>query len=479
VATDVAPARPWRLLHTPTWARRRKRWEVHAIAEAVLGGLAVAGVVAGCVGFALAAAERPSFLSPPTIHGDPAWLAGPLAGHWPALTHAVGSLRWADSVALLAMTACWLLAVACARRVGLAVVLGAAVAAIAVLTLAPPFSLTDTFNYLHYGRMGPLYGLNPYTHLPIEASADPAYRWTTWHHLRSPYGPLFTLGVEALAPLGLPLAYWTLKTAVALAAVAVAVLVAVLARRAGRDPATAVAFVILNPLVLVYGIGGVHNDVFVLTLLLGGVLLTQTRGAALGGGAWTAAAAIKLSAGLAVPFLLAGAARRGRAAAGVALGALAVVVLIALAFGGHLPNDGQQSQLVIALSPANLLGLALGRGGLDPTLRHDLTIALALGTLALAAWTWRTRAWATGAAWAMVLLLMTLGWVVPWYVLWVLPFAALARRPAPRAVAVALTVYLVLIWAPASAPALHQLGAHPTATPTGRVNNRFLHSLLH
>jgi alpha-1,6-mannosyltransferase len=460
-------------------ARARRRADVAAIAEALVGLVGVAGVVGGCVGFALALAERPSFLAPPTLHGDPGWLAGPLAGLWPSLTRSVPSLEWAATLALLAMTACWLLVVACARRLGLRVVFPAAVAAIVVLTLAPPFSLTDTFNYLHYGRMEPLYGLNPYTHLPIDASADPAYRWTTWHHLRSPYGPLFTFAVQALAPLGLAAEYWTLRIAVALAAIGVAVLVALLARRSGRDAATAVTFVILNPLVLIYGIGGVHNDVFVMVLLLGGVLLAQTRGAVLGGAALAAAVAVKLSAGLALPFLLVGARRRLLAILGLALAAVGVAALVHFAFGGHLPNDGQQDRLVVALSPANVLGLALGHGGLDPGLRHAFTVALAGGTALLALWTWRARDWAAGATWSAVLLLLTLGWVMPWYVLWLLPFAALAPRPAPRAVAVLLTVYLLLIWAPASAPALHQLGVYPTATATGRANNHFLHTLLH
>ena len=241
-----------------------------AVAETLGGALALGTLLAGSAGIALAAAERPSFLSPPTMHGSPAWLAGPLAGLWPALPRAIGSLRWDVTLALLAMVAGWALAVACARRVGLAAVLLTAVAADVVLVLAPPFSLTDTFNYLHYGRMGPLFGLNPYTHLPLQAAADPAYRFSTWHHLSSPYGPLFTFLTQLLAPLGLPTAYWTLKVAVALAAVAVAVLVALLARRVGRDPATAVALVALNPLVLVYGVGGLHNDVFVFALLLGG-----------------------------------------------------------------------------------------------------------------------------------------------------------------------------------------------------------------
>jgi hypothetical protein len=50
------------------------------------------------------------------------------------------------------------------------------------------------------------------------------------------------------------------------------------------------------------------------------------------------------------------------------------------------------------------------------------------------------------------LLLVTLGWVIPWYVLWLLPWAALAPSPAPRALAVALTLYLLLSWAPETAP---------------------------
>ena len=54
-------------------------------------------------------------------------------------------------------------------------------------------------------------------------------------------------------------------------------LVALLAKRLGRDPARAVAFVALNPLVLIYGVGGVHNDVFFMALLLGGALLAVSR----------------------------------------------------------------------------------------------------------------------------------------------------------------------------------------------------------
>ena len=434
--------------------------------------------MAGATVTALAAAERPSFLSPPTLHGNEGWLGGPLAGRWPQLTSSIGSLRWDVTLVLLAMTACWVLATATAPRIGLPAVLAAAVLADVVLTLAPPFSLTDTFNYLHYGRMLPLYGLDPYTALPIQARADAAYPYSSWHHLPSPYGPLFTVGTEVLAAFSLPVAYWILKISVGLAAITVAVLVALLAKRLGRNPARAVAFVALNPLVLIYGVGGVHNDVFFMALLLGGALLAVSRREVLGGSLWAAAAAIKLSAGLAIPILIAGSPRRGRATAGVAIGGAAVLALTWFAFRGHLPNDATQARLVAGLSLPNLAGLALGHGGLDAQLRGELEVMVVLVTIGLTCWTWRTRRWEVGAAWVLALLIVSLGWAMPWYVLWVLPFAALARPGAPRAAAIALTVFLLAVWAPATAPLLHRLGAHPTATATGRTNNRFMQARL-
>jgi hypothetical protein len=474
----VPSPRPLGSENPQTAVATRARGALGPIAEGAAGALALTGIVTGALGIALAAAERPSFLAPPRLHGDAPWLAGPLAGRWPRLTEVVGSLRWDVTLALMAMTACWALAVACAPRVRLAGVLAAVAVADVVSTLPPPFSLSDTFNYLHYGRMLPLYGLNPYTALPLQAAADPSYAYSTWHHLPSPYGPLFTLTTELLAPLGLATAYWTLKIAIGLAALAVAGLTVALARALGRDPARAVAFVALNPLVLVYGIGGVHNDVLFMALLLGGALLALRRREVLGGSAWAFAVAIKLSAGLAIPVLVAGASRRGRAAAGVALGGGAMLVLTWLAFAGRLPNIGDQAKLVASLSLPNLLGVAAGRGGLDAQLRGELDVALVLISIGLVAWTWRTRDWVTATAWTLTLLIVTLGWAMPWYVLWVLPFAALSERAAPRAAAIALTVFLLAVWAPATEPLLHRLGARPGATDVGREHSRFLETLL-
>ena len=137
---------------------------------------------------------------------------------------------------------------------------GATVATQAVLLLGPPLSLTDVFNYLHYGRMAANYGTNPYAALPLTVPQDPAYRWSNWHHLPSPYGPLFTLLTEALAPLSVPAAYWVWKAVLLAASIGTLVLVAIAARRLGRSPQAAIVLVGLNPLVLVYGIGGDHNE---------------------------------------------------------------------------------------------------------------------------------------------------------------------------------------------------------------------------
>ena len=50
------------------------------LAEGAAGAVAMTGVVTGALGVALAAAERPSFLAPPRLHGDAPWLAGPNSG---------------------------------------------------------------------------------------------------------------------------------------------------------------------------------------------------------------------------------------------------------------------------------------------------------------------------------------------------------------------------------------------------------------
>jgi hypothetical protein len=456
---------------------------------ALLGLLSLAGLVAGSLFVVLAAAERRSFLSPPSHAGFPRWMSGPLAGLLPSLTHDLHGLKVAFTVAVAGMFALYLIVLLCVRAVPTWAVLGAIVAVHLAFFLSPPLPLTDLFNYLNYARMGAVHGLNPYVHVPVLARHDPAYRFTTWHHLRSPYGPLFTLAIYPLAVLPLATAYWAFKAAVMGASLGCLALVWKCARMLGRSPRAAVAFVGLNPLFVVYGLGGQHNDVFMMLLVLTAVYLLLRLREVVGGAAIAAAVAVKASAGVLLPIVLLGARRRGRALAGALVGG-AVAVTVALAvFGPHLPNDGSQSKLVVPFGLANLLGLALGLGGVTSGLRTALELVLAAGVVAACVVAWRARRdeadrgrrdWLPVAAAVSLLLVLTLTWVMPWYVYWVLPLAALARGRALRVAVVVVGISLLVTWLPLSLDFAHKsLHIYPTRTSVGKQNSAYLHRLLH
>ena len=202
---------------------------------------------------------------------------------------------------------------------------------------------------------------------------DPAYHFSNWHHLPSPYGPLLTLLTEALAPLGLPTAYWTWKAIVLAAALGTLVLVALAARRLGRSPQAAVALVGLNPLVLVYGIGGAHNEPLMLLLGVAAVALAIVGWEARV--AWwdVAAGACAVARGrLQAVGRPARACRRARLAAGAcplwgvrAAPARWSLAVVALVYGGHLPATGIQDRLVTPLSVPNVIAALTGHGRAD------------------------------------------------------------------------------------------------------------------
>ncbi|MDQ4040967.1 MAG: hypothetical protein M3141_04385, partial [Actinomycetota bacterium] len=274
--------------------------------------LALGAIVAAAAVVVLIAAARPSALSPPTRGGFEGWLVGPFSGvaeAWP--DHAVlDSAAFSGLVAL--MFGCWLVVLAGVRALGVRTVLAAVVLLHALFLLGPPLPLTDVFNYLNYARLGAEHGINPYVEVPATLPSDPTYDFATWHHLLSPYGPLFTLASYALVPLGVSGGYWALKLVTVGASLGCLALVWRLAERRGTDPLFAVAFVGLNPLVLVYGVGGVHNDFLMLALMLAGVGALLAGRPGRGGAALVTAAGLKGSAGLLLPFAFAGLRAGGR-----------------------------------------------------------------------------------------------------------------------------------------------------------------------
>jgi hypothetical protein len=177
--------------------------------------------------------------------------------------------------------------------------------------------------------------------------------------------------------------------------------------------------------------------------------------------ALVAGVGVKLSAGLTRPCLLRGPARareRLRVAAGAAV-SLAVLAVIALVgFGGHalgfLGAIGEQQQLVAVHSiPAETARLV----GLDgtPTWWRQLFGGAFLALLAIELWrTARGADWRAAAGWSTLALLASTAWLLPWYVIWALPLAAVSGDRRLRAATLVFCAYAILIHLPLADPLL-------------------------
>jgi alpha-1,6-mannosyltransferase len=470
-----------------TGVRLRGPGSIAGAARAIPVAVGVSAVL-GAVGWlAAAAAQRPSTLSPPSIRAPAAWLLGPLHGLLPGLTTGVGGLH-SDLVIVLAVAgAGWAVAWVAAPAVRPAVLLGASALAQTILVVGPPLPLTDVFNYELYGRMAALHGLNPYRVLPLAAARDPVYALANWHHLSSPYGPLFTLLSQGLVGFGIHGWLWAWKALVLAGGVASVALVGAIAGRVGASPQRAIAGFGLSPLLLIAEVGGLHNDVpAMLCLLAAAWCLVRGREAPAprwidpaAGALAVAAAGIKPSFAIVVGMVVLGARDRPRAIAGAAVAAIGVGLVMLGFYGGALPDVKTQGTLVTPLSVPNLIGLAAGHGGADAAVRSAaravMAAAAVLGTVAVAA----RRGWAlTAIGVVLFCAVLALPWVMPWYLVWALPFVAVGR-PRALAPAVALaTCWLVIGGLPQLPGILHSFGYFPTRLPTGLANHREFVRLL-
>jgi alpha-1,6-mannosyltransferase len=382
---------------------------------------------------------------------------------------------------MIAMYALYVLAFTNAHRVRARWTIGALLAVHLAFFLAPPLQYTDVFNYINYGRMGVLHHLNPYTTVPmLEPHNDPAFTLSNWHWLLSPYGPLFTLFTYALVPLGVATSFWAIKLALALASLGTLALVWRCAGLLGRSRRAAVAFVGLNPIFLIWGLGADHNDTLMLFFVVLAVYLyLRSPAAPKASGAWLMVAVfIKASAALLVPIFLAAGNRRGFIRG--ALLAAIVLGLVSLSFfGPHVPGLGTQSKLVTGVGIPNLIGMALGQGGETATLHTiiDALLVLVLGACTLAVRRGRMH-WLTAGAVVLGALTVSLSWAVPWYLAWVLPFAALAPARPVRGAVVLLGVYFLLAFMPAGYLLEGKINLKPQATKLGAVHRAEIESLL-
>ncbi len=190
----------------------------------------------------------------------------------------------------------------------------------------------------------------------------------------------------------------------------------------------------LNPVVLVWSVGGAHNDLLMLLALLAGVALALRARPMTAGALLVSAAAIKASAGVAIPFLLAGGDRRGRLVAGLAAGAAAVAAVILTAFPDHAQGmvralERQQSLVGIASVPS-ALAHALGLAAVTRPELLVLHVLLAVSLAGLLAWVVRGGDAVAATGWAFLGVVVASTWLLPWYLVWPLGVRRRGRRPA-------------------------------------------------
>lgn len=334
-------------------------------------------------------------------------------------------------------------ALALVPRLGWRIVWAGILLLVTAFAVAPVLLSHDVYSYVAYARLGARHGLDPYVHAPDAVPADPAYAEVTWTEATSAYGPLFTLTTYPLAWLPVGVAVAALKAVAAVSVLGIAATVSRLAAWRGSDPLRAAAFVALNPLVLVHVVGGAHNDGLTMLLAMTGVAALLSTCELTAGATLAAAIATKLSAGVVAPFALLGAARPGRFLAGAVIASAAIAGAAWLAFGWDWlhgfglagENQSRTSQMSLPITTARLTGL-------DPDLTRLAAATLFAAAIAyLLAWTWRGGDWIRASSWATLALLLATAWLLPWYLIWLLPLAAISRDKPLQLLTLSLTAY--------------------------------------
>jgi hypothetical protein len=340
-------------------------------------------------------------------------------------------------IALLAYTGAFAGMVVLARQISTRWAI-ALTAALQLIVFAGPILIsTDVFSYIAYARMGVEHGVNPYLHGPISISGDPVYRYVgkDWIKVATAYGPLYTLLSYPLAPLGVAGALWGMKLEALLASAGTLALTWRCARMRGLDPKFALIAVGVNPLWVIYGLGGAHNDLIMTLLLMGAVALTLagergSRDEMFAGAAVLGATLVKATGIVLLPFMLLSR-RRLAPLIGVAVAGVGCAILAYVVFGIHgvdiVSALNRDSAFVSSDAFPTEIAHLLGKPGVFP-IDHDLLQAMLLLIVLHLLWrTWRGYDWVAASGWALLAIVVASTWLLAWYTLWALPLAAISR----------------------------------------------------
>jgi alpha-1,6-mannosyltransferase len=358
---------------------------------------------------------------------------------------------------------------------------------LAPLLLSVPVFSRDTYSYLAQGALL-RDGLDPYAVGPIDNpnslldNVSPIWTTTT-----APYGPGFILVAKFVTMLvgndvvtgtmllrlcmlpGLALLIWAAPR---------------VARHIGADGATALWICVLNPLVIIHLMGGVHNEMLMVGLMMAGIALTFAGRPVIGVGVVAVAVAVKATAGLALPFMvwvwmrqlrqrrnMAAVPAFALATAG-ALGIFASVFAVfsllagvglgwvnALAAG----NVKIINWLTLPTAASNVINVV---GGLFLPVNFyavlDVARIIGIATIAVSLpllW-WRFRRTdrdaLMGIALVMGVVVLFVPAALPWYYTWPLAVvAALAQSRQSIAVIAGLSTWITVIWKPDGAHGMY------------------------
>ncbi|HXA88919.1 MAG TPA: alpha-(1-_6)-mannopyranosyltransferase A [Mycobacterium sp.] len=350
---------------------------------------------------------------------------------------------------------------------------------LAPLLLSVPVFSRDTYSYLAQGALL-RDGFDPYAVGPVANpnalldNVSPIWTITT-----APYGPAFILIAKLVTMVvgnhviigtmllrlcmlpGLALLIWAAPR---------------LAHHLGTDGPTALWTCVLNPLVLIHLMGGVHNEMLMVGLMTAGIALTfQGRNVA-GITVLTVAIAVKATAGIALPFLVWVwtrhlRERRGYRAVQAFLAATAFSLLIFVVVFGVLSTVagvglGWLTALAGSVKIINWLAVptaaadlihALGSPFFSVDFYAVLRVTRFIGIVIIAVslpllwWRFRRddRAVLTGIAYSMLIVVLFVPAALPWYYSWPLAVAAPLAQSRPAIAAIAgLSTWVMVIFKP-------------------------------
>ncbi|OBK87093.1 alpha-(1-_6)-mannopyranosyltransferase A [Mycolicibacter sinensis] len=351
---------------------------------------------------------------------------------------------------------------------------------LAPLLLSVPVFSRDTYSYLAQGALL-RDGFDPYVVGPVE-NPNPLLDDVSpiWSATTAPYGPAFILIAKLVTILvgdnvvvgtmvlrlcmlpGLALLIWAAPR---------------VARRVGGSAPAALFLAVLNPLVIIHLMGGVHNEMLMVGLMIAGIALTLERHHLAGITLVALAAAVKATAVIALPFLVwvwmrRLRQRRGYPAAGAFAAAAAVSALIVVAVFAVLStlagvglgwltallagNVKIINWLTVPTAAANVIHAV---GGLFAPVNFYAVLhitritGVAVIALVLSVLWWRSRrddrTAVAGIAWAMLIVVLFVPAALPWYYTWPLAVAAtVVRSPTAIAAIAAASTWIMVIFKP-------------------------------